>query len=343
MRPFIYLIGWMAMSMMALQGQDVPLIGGAPARAQVVIVQDPQATSAFQARAEIVHGMVDRGILALTGQTDLKRAWRSIVSTQDIVGLKVYSGPGASSGTRPAVVTAVIEGLLQAGLPPDHIVIWDKKLLDLRLAGYDALASRYNVSVAGAADAGYDEKVSYDNPVMGDLISGDFDFDFGGKTVGRKSYVSKLLTSRLTKIINITPLLNNNYTGVCGNLYGLAMGSVDNTLRFESSAERLARAVPEIYALPSLSDRVALNITDALLGQYQGESLSLLHYSTELNEIWLSKDPVALDTLSLQELDRERQERKIQPENPNLPLYQNATLLELGVDDFSKIRIQMVK
>jgi hypothetical protein len=233
--------------------------------------------------------------------------------------------------------------LLQTGLPPSHIIIWDKHLLDLRLAGYDALARRYGVGLAGASDAGYDEKVFYDNPVMGDLVAGDFDFDSAGKTVGRKSYVTKLLTEKITKIINITPLLNHNYAGVCGNLYGLAMGSVDNTLRFEAEGERLARAVPEIYALPSLSDRVALNITDALLGQYQGESLSLLHYSTELNEIWLSKDPVALDTLALEELARERQERKIQAEDENLLLYQNAARLELGVDDPSKIRIQMVK
>jgi len=131
-----------------------------------------------------------------------------------------------------------------------------------------------------------------------------------------------------------------------GALVGPGSGSSSQSsmLRIEQVAHlRLVVAVPEIYALPALSDRVALNITDALLGQYQGEQLSLLHYSTELNQIWLSKDPVALDVLSLQELDRERQDRKIQSENENLGLYQNATLLELGVSDLDKIRLQMVK
>ena len=37
----------------------------------------------------------------------------------------------------------------------------------------------------------------------------------------------------MTKIINVTPLLNHNLAGVSGILYGLAIGSVDNTLRFE--------------------------------------------------------------------------------------------------------------
>ena len=288
--------------------------------------------------------MVDHGILKLTGKADLKQAWRAFVSTQDVVGIKVYSGPGANSGTRPAVVGAVIEGLLKAGLPASQIIIWDKRLLDLRLAGFDDVARRYNVRLAGAADSGYDEKVFYDNSIMGTLVAGDLDFDRNGKTTGRNSYVSKLLTRTITKIINVSPLLNHNLAGVCGNLYTLAMGSVDNTLRFEASPERLATSVPEIYAKPALSDHVVLNITDALIGQYQGEQMSLLHYSMELNQIWLSKDPVALDVLAIQELDRERQERKIQPGNDNPDLYKNASyFLELGVGDPAKIRIEMAK
>jgi hypothetical protein len=292
----------------------------------------------------VVQGMIDRGILKLTGKSDLKQAWRTFVTPRDVVGIKVYSYPGASSGTRPAVVDAVIEGLLKAGLPPSQIIIWDKRLLDLRLAGFDDLARRYQVRLAGAADSGYDENVFYDNSIMGTLVAGDLDFDRSGKTTGRNSYMSKLLTQDITKIINISPLLNHNQAGVCGNLYSLAMGSVDNTLRFEASPERLATAVPEIYAKPALSDHVVLNITDALIGQYQGEKMSLLHYSMALNQIWLSKDSVALDVLGIQELDRERQERNIPSGNDNPALYHNASFfLELGVDDPAKIRIEKTK
>jgi hypothetical protein len=337
-------IGWMAVFSLSSEGADVSVAGTPPDRARVVIAEDPRATVAFEAQPKIAQSLVDRGILKLTGKPDAKQAWRSIVSTQDVVGIKVYSRPGANSGTRPAVVGAVIEGLLKAGLAPSHIVIWDKRLLDLRLAGFDDLAKRYNVRLAGAADSGYDENVFYDNSIPGSLVAGDLDFDRNGKTTGRNSYVSKLLTRTVTKIISITPLLNHNLAGVCGNLYSLAMGSVDNTLRFEASPERLATAVPEIYAKPTLSDRVVLNMTDALIGQYQGEEMSLLHYSMELNQIWLSKDPVALDVLAIQELDRERQERKIQPGNDNPGLYRNASFfLELGVGDPAKIRIEMAK
>ena len=334
----------MAAFLLSSQAADLPALGDAPARSRVVIAEDSRATVAFEAQPDVVRKMVEHGILKLTGKSDLKHAWRTFISPKDVVGIKVYSGPGSHSGTRPAVVGAVIEGLLEAGIPSPNIIIWDKRLVDLRLAGYEDLARRYQVRLAGAADSGYDEAAYYDNAIMGSLVAGDLDFDSHGKTTGRYSYISKLLTRTVTKIINISPLLNHNLAGVCGNLYSLAMGSVDNTLRFEASPDRLATAVPEIYAKEPLSDHVALNITDALIGQYQGEQMSLLHYSVELNQIWLSKDPVALDVLAIQELDRERQERKILPGNDNPDLYRNASFfLELGVGDPSKIRIEMAE
>ena len=317
--------------------------GGPPVRSRVVEVEEAQATSAFEPQPAIVQDMVDRALLKLTGKEDVVQAWRTVVATQDVVGLKVYCAPGPTSGTRPAVVSAVVRGLLAAGLPPHNIIIWDRQQADLRAAGFDEVAQRYDVRVAGSANSGYDEKVFYDNELPGELGSGDFEFDKYGNKTGRKSYVSKLLTGGMTKIITITPLLNHNLAGVTGNLYSLATGSVDNISRFESKAGRLAKAVPEIYALPALSDHVALSMTDALIGQYQGENMSLLHYSTALNQIWISKDPVALDVLAIQELDRERQARKMSAGSPNAELYEIAWELWLGVNDPAKVQVDLVK
>ena len=73
--------------------------------------------TAFTPRPDLVRELVDRGLLAHTGKTNLVDAWRSVVKTNDVVGLKVVSGPGHTSGTRPAVVEAVVAGLLAAGVP----------------------------------------------------------------------------------------------------------------------------------------------------------------------------------------------------------------------------------
>lgn len=287
--------------------------------------------------------MILRGLTNLTVKPNVREAWLSLVSTQDIIGVKVCSAPGANSGTRPAVVAALVESMLAAGLPSSNIIVWDKQASDLRQAGYFDLAKRLNIRVEGAADAGYDEKVFYETPLLGQLVFGDRDFGNKGEGVGRKSYVSKLITTQITKIINVTPLLNHYRAGVTGNLYSLAIGSVDNTLRFEADAGRLAQAVPEIYALPEIGDRVVLNVVDALICQYQGEHRTLLHYATALNELRFSTDPVALDVLSQQDLQRQRQASGSFAATNRFELYPNASLLELGISDADAIRVERIE
>lgn len=315
------------------------------ARARVIIAQDPQAITSFNPSPEKIEELLRRGLTNLTGRSTATSAWQSLVSTQDTVGLKVFSSPGPTSGTRPAVVAAIIQGLLSAGLSPRQIVVWDKHLADLRRSGsgFPELAERYGVRLAGSLEEGYDEKVSYEKALLGKLIWGDHEFGSTRENLGRKSFVSKIVTQKLTKIINITPLLNHNLAGVSGNLYGLAMGSVDNTIRFEFSPDLLASAVPEIYALPELGDRVVLNVVDALICQYQGEEHMHLHYSKMLGQLRFSTDPVALDILSIEELNRQRELAKIPGLPTNFQIYTNASLLEIGVSDLRRIDVTTVR
>jgi hypothetical protein len=313
--------------------------------ARVVSVESPNATSDFQPSAPWVQQMMDRGLTNFTGQPTVAAAWRSLVSTQDVVGIKVFSAAGMLSGTRPAVVAAVIHGLLEAGVPPQHIVIWDKHADDLRAAGFVKLGAQLGVRVEGCTESGYDPASFYqpDTTVIGNLVWGDLEFGRKGDDVGKKSFVAKIVSREITKIISVAPLLNQEYTGVSGHLYGLAMGSVDNTMRFENTPGRLTVAVPEIYALPILGDRVVLNITDALISQYEGGSRGLLHYSSVLNQLWFSHDPVALDMLAIKELDRERRSVNAPEFEPNLELYATANLLQLGVNDPARIHVERLR
>lgn len=310
-------------------------------RARVVIAEDAEATRAFQPEAERVRRLVDRALTHLTGQPTVAAAWRTLVSTQDVIGIKVFTAPGRDAGTRLAVVDGVVDGLLAAGVPPPRVIIWDRQLGDLHAAGYDELARRYGVRLAGAAQAGWDENMFYEAALVGQLVYGDHEFHREGPGVGRRSFVSKLVSQELTKLINVTPLLNHNSAGVSGNLYSLALGSVDNVLRFEGDPVRLAQAVPEIYALPALGDRVALNVVDALICQYQGEQVGRLHYATALNQVRVSTDPAALDVLSLQELNRQRALKGMAASGATnaMDLYRNASLLEIGVSDLRQIQV----
>jgi hypothetical protein len=311
-------------------------------RVRVAVVQDDAATETYKPVPDKIHALVQRGITNFARVNDPSAAWRTVVGTQDIVGIKVFSAPGPV-GTRIAVVEGVIEGLLAAKVPTNHIIVWDSRLIDLRRAGFTELTSRYGIRVAGALDEGWDEKVFYESSLLGQLVAGDLEFQRKGETVARKSFVTKLLTKEITKIINVSPLLTHNSAGVCGNLYSLAMGSVDNNIRFEGDPGKLATVVPELYAVQQIGDRVVLNITDALICQFQGDQIAHLHYSIALNQLRFSTDPVALDVLSLEELQRQRER-----EFPDMPvrtnrfeLYRNAELLELGTATRSRIDVDL--
>ena len=303
--------------------------------AHVLIAQGQDLLHAYLPDDDRVAEVFNSGLKRFTRTDSLTAAWLGLVSTNDIVGIKVFSEPGPIAGTRPAIVAAIVHGLLSAGLPPGHIIIWDKRLADLRHAGYTKLGRSLGVRVAGAADVGYDTATFYlpDSPVVGSLVWGDLEFGQKGEGIGKKSFVSKLVSQQMTKIISVAPLINQNEAGICGHFYSLCLGSVDNTHRFESDPDRLASALPEIYAMPIIGDRVVLNVTDALLAQYQGGPAGYLQYSTLLQQIWFSHDPVALDVLSLKELTRERKTVDVPPMFTNFEIYTNATFLQLGLSN----------
>jgi hypothetical protein len=313
--------------------------------ARVVVAQGNKLLAAFEPDALRVEAVFNRGLLAFTRKSSVAAAWQSLVQTNDIVGIKVFSAPGSLSGSRPAVVAAIARGLMAAGLPARQIIIWDRREDDLRTAGFFELGARLGARVAGTMESGHDETNFYlpDSPVIGSLVWGDREFLKKGEGVGKKSFVSKLVSRDMTRIISVAPLMNENAAGVCGHFYSLALGSVDNTRRFEGDPDRLAVALPEIYALPCVGDRVVLHVTDALLGQYQGGPASFLQYSTELDQLWFSHDPVALDTLALKELARERKLFDAQPLPSNYQLYTNAVMLQLGVNIPSRIHVETVR
>ena len=138
-------------------------------------------------------------------------------------------------------------------------------------------------------------------------------------------------------------MLNHYLGGVNGQIVGLATGGVDNSLRFTLDSDRYHQAIPEICAIPELYDKLALNVVDALICQYQGEERGFLQYSTMLKELRMSRDPVALDVLSIMEINRQRRRAGLEENTSAMQLYQNASLLELGESDVSRIRFEKVE
>ena len=75
--------------------------------------------------------IVNRGLSELTGEQDIRAAWRQFVSPSDIVGIKVNPIGGKILSTKPEVVDVILEGLQAAGVPKANIVIWDRRHFQL--------------------------------------------------------------------------------------------------------------------------------------------------------------------------------------------------------------------
>lgn len=317
-------------------------------RSSIVVARHPGATISFSPSVDGARQLVRLALRSFSPDRSTASAWRSVLEAKDIVGFKVTSSPGPIAGTRPIVVRAIIESLREAGHSAAQIVIWDRRKADLVEAGYARLAEELGVRCVGIDEAGWDEAKGYESPVPGRLVHGDFEFGrreplTGGHSIGRMSHLSRLLTRDLTKIVTVAPLLNHNQVGVNGHIASLGLGSVDNTLRFEDSSERLAEALPEICALDDIFPKLALCFTDALLCQYRGEERTLLHYAIATDELWLGTDPVALDVLSLRELAAARQRSPVDGEKPfKTEVYRNCELLELGVADLKRIELRRI-
>src|SRR5438046_10633256 len=82
--------------------------------------------------------MVNRLVLAVTGQHDLAEAWRSLVSPDDTIGIKISAAGGELFTTHHDVVTAIVDGLVAAGHPRDSIIVWDRSLGGRKCAGYSS-------------------------------------------------------------------------------------------------------------------------------------------------------------------------------------------------------------
>ena len=72
--------------------------------------------------------MVNRLVLAVTGQPDLPRAWRSLVSPEDKIGIKISAAGGELFTTHRDIVNAIVDGLVAAGHARSSIIVWDRSI-----------------------------------------------------------------------------------------------------------------------------------------------------------------------------------------------------------------------
>lgn len=316
--------------------QDMPLL---PRRADVFLAEYPARVRAGRFEAETIRRMVDGLVMSAAHQADIAAAWRVFVNPQDRVGIKVSASGAPVSSTHPAVIAAVAEGLVSAGIPPERVIIWDRKWEDLRRARYGALGRNYNV-VSTDRFGGYDGEAVITAAVMGKLIDGDRDFDSAGaaEQTSSKSHLSSVLL-RVDKIIHIPALTDHLSSGMNGAISGMVLDNVDNWRRLARPPHFGDPFLPEAYADPRIGGKVVLTILDALRPQYAGGPFPEPQYVVNHGALYASRDAVAIDALGLQLLDRFRKEGGLPLLSKNIGWIKSAEQIGLGTAGRERIRV----
>ncbi len=335
------------------QFMKVPRAAGAipgPFPGRVVQVQDPKAVQDDRIDAAVVREMFTQGLTRLTGRGP-KESFNLLIGAEEVVGLKVNPVGPPLINTRHELVEAVIRWLVDSGLPKGNIVIWDR--FDTMLTDAGFTAARYP-GVRIEALQTMDEKGTGWRRPDGHHVSEDrFDRDafyfakgIVGKGVpgyqddefylnqhvfnGEYSYFGKLVSSDLTKIINL-PVFKNTGNGISMATKNLGFAAVCNTGRLH--VPLFFRVCTEVLAAPWIRDKLVLNVTDGLRGQYEGGPEMNAQFIYPHASLYFATDPFALDSLCHRQMVAKRKEMGIQVnEHPRYTEYlRQGERLGLGV------------
>ncbi len=316
-----------------------------PSQSIVYAAHDPSAIKQYQTNPAIVRGMVNRLVLAATSQPDLARAWGSLVSPDDKIGIKISAAGGELFTTHRDIVNAIVDGLVAAGHARNSIVVWDRSLGGIKEAGYRPDKEGYQIQSIAPRD-GYDPKAVFTAPITGKLIWGDLQFrsDRGmvpifsdQETTSDDSHFARILTGEVTKIINVPVMSDSATCGIAGCLYNMTIPNIDNWRRFTQS--RFGNtAIAEIYRTPLIGPKVVLNIMDGLVAQYAGGPQSEPNYAVHHATILASKDPVAIDALTVRQIEEWRAKARLAPITPLAQHVQAAGQLRIGNAEVIELR-----
>jgi hypothetical protein len=316
-----------------------------PSQSIVYSARDPAAIKDYHTNPAVVRGMVNRLVLATTGQPDLARAWGSLVAPDDKIGIKISAAGGELFTTHRDIVNAIVDGLVAAGHPRNSIVVWDRSLGGIKEAGYRPDAEGYQMKSIAPRD-GYDPKGVFNAPLSGKLIWGDLEFrsDRGmipllsdQEVLSDDSHFARILTGEVTKIINVPVMSDSATCGIAGCLYNMTIPNIDNWRRFTSSRWGNT-AIAEIYRMPIVRSKVVLNIMDGLVAQYAGGPRPEPNFAVHHATILASKDPVAIDALTVRQIEEWRAKARFAPIAPLAQHVQAAGQLRIGNAEVIEVR-----
>ena len=210
-----------------------------------------------------VQTMLARGMCALTGSATPQEAWRRFFDPSDIVGIKVNCGGHPYVVSAPEIVAEVVRQLTTVGVRPEQIYIYERFQNQLDAVNYAPHLPADVRIVAAEGSNQHSDNSGYDPATY-------LEADLFGEEDTR-SCMMRLVSQRLTKIINIPNMKDHGATGVTGCLKNIAYGSFSNVARTHYHGVSHTRSLVGLLAsIEPLRSRTVLQIMDGVRGVWHG-------------------------------------------------------------------------
>jgi uncharacterized protein (DUF362 family) len=279
-------------------------------------------------KPEVAKRMLEKALMEFTGANNLNAALGRFISKDDVVAIKVNGIAGQKGtytmATNYEVILPVVEAVLALGVPPAKVTVYEQ-FPDF-LAGTRVNVRKWTLP-AGVVTGTHNNR----DHKMPDIKI----------YQGIKTKYARMFTDA-TAVINITMIKDHSISGYTGTMKNITHGNVNNP--HEHHANQASPQIAMLYNHPIVTSRVRLHITDAFKIMYDKGPLDK-DPKTRIphGAVYVSTDPIAMDTMGVKIIDDERKARNL----PSLkdagrePRYiQTGAELGLGIHDFNQIRMQ---
>lgn len=258
------------------------------------------------------------------------------------VGLKIYADSGPGLATPLGLTQAVIAALERRGYAKDAIFLVGLNAQRMRFTGYlpslvtgKSIFDGHKVYVLESGRY-FDPVWFYDSPLpsrFDPILAQKSVESFDPETTleqDRKSFLATPLFVDADFWINLPVYTDHAVLGVNGALVNATLWNASNTARFFRSPASAPAAVAEMSAIPEL--RGTWMFTLASLERYQfigGPWFNSLYTISE-PRLWLGTDPVLLDALMLERINRYRARDGFKPVSDDIRTLEFASILGVG-------------
>lgn len=312
------------------------------------------AEATGKANPEVVREMMSRGLTRLTGDKDVRDAWRRFVTPSDVVGIKVNASGAPKIMSHPVVVAEIVRALVEVGVKASNITIYERFPDQLESIGYGGYVSGVRIH---AVEPYRNRITEYDPKTY-------VETNFFGEEETRSNAI-RMVTERFTKIINVPNMKDHGASGVTGCLKNMAYGNFHNVARSHAYTKTHTKTfIGTLASVEPIRSRTVLHVMDGLKSIWHGGPFERdPRFAFYPKQMMFGTDPVAVDRIMRDVIEAKRKAenavsvfdrspvttKEVKPLDPNKNVYVREPLhieyagsLGLGVADIKKIRLEEI-